>query len=64
MKPGRVWLQLALLGACLPVVLGWTDPGTRRGLHAGAEESRAEVWSHNSWPDTSDKLLSRVRVSA
>ncbi|KAM5300994.1 follistatin-related protein 4 [Glossophaga mutica] len=42
MKPGHIWLRLALLGACLPAALGRTDPGTRRGLHAGAEESQAE----------------------
>ncbi|XP_032952635.1 follistatin-related protein 4 isoform X2 [Rhinolophus ferrumequinum] len=42
MKPGHVWLHLALLGASLPAVLGWTDPGTSRGLNVAVEESRAE----------------------
>ena len=64
MKPGHVWLRLALLGAYLLAALGWMDPGTHRGLNAGVEESQAEVWSHNGWLDTSDWSLSRVTVSA
>ncbi|CAK6446048.1 unnamed protein product [Pipistrellus nathusii] len=42
MKPGRLWLRLALLGASLRAALGWTDPGTGRGLSRGAEESQAK----------------------
>ncbi|XP_016053048.1 PREDICTED: follistatin-related protein 4 [Miniopterus natalensis] len=42
MRPGHIWLHLALLGASLPAALGWTDPGTRRGPSVGVEESQAE----------------------
>nr|XP_014712231.2 follistatin-related protein 4 [Equus asinus] len=42
MKPGGFWLHLTLLGASLPAVLGWMDPGTRRGLSVGVGESQAE----------------------
>nr|XP_036875947.1 collagen alpha-1(I) chain-like [Manis javanica] len=42
MKPGYFWLHLALLGASLPAVLGWMDPGTSRGLNMGVGESQAE----------------------
>ncbi|KAM5217250.1 follistatin-related protein 4 isoform 1-T4 [Hipposideros larvatus] len=42
MKPGHVWLHLALLGASLPAVLGWMDPGTSRGPNVGVEELQAE----------------------
>ncbi|XP_006872973.1 PREDICTED: follistatin-related protein 4 [Chrysochloris asiatica] len=42
MKPGGVWLHLTLLGASLPAVLGWTDPGISRDLNMGVEKSQAE----------------------
>ncbi|KAM9253943.1 follistatin-related protein 4 isoform 2-T2 [Dugong dugon] len=42
MKPGGIWLHLALLGASLLAVLGWMDPGTSRDLNVGVEESQAE----------------------
>ncbi|XP_019497703.1 PREDICTED: follistatin-related protein 4 [Hipposideros armiger] len=42
MKTGHVWLHLALLGASLPAVLGWMDPGTSRGPNVGVEELQAE----------------------
>ncbi|XP_036170084.1 follistatin-related protein 4 [Myotis myotis] len=42
MKPGHVWLHLALLGASLRAALGWTEPGTSRGPSVGVEESQAE----------------------
>ncbi|KAI5179467.1 Follistatin-Related Protein 4, partial [Manis pentadactyla] len=42
MKPEYFWLHLALLGALLPAVLGWMDPGTSRGLNMGVGESQAE----------------------
>ncbi|KAM8764963.1 follistatin-related protein 4 isoform 2-T2 [Rhynchonycteris naso] len=42
MKPGHIWLHLALLGASLPAALGWTDSGASRGLAVGVEESQAE----------------------
>nr|XP_036871941.1 follistatin-related protein 4 [Manis javanica] len=41
-KLGYFWLHLALLGASLPAVLGWMDPGTSRGLNMGVGESQAE----------------------
>lgn len=43
MKPVYIWLHLALLGASLLAVLGWTDPGSSRGLNVGMEDSQAEV---------------------
>ncbi|XP_049728348.1 follistatin-related protein 4 [Elephas maximus indicus] len=42
MKPGGLWLHLALLGASLPAVLGWMDPETSRDLNVGVEESQTE----------------------
>ncbi|KAM7143012.1 follistatin-related protein 4 [Molossus nigricans] len=42
MKPGHVWLHLALLGASLLAALGRTDPGAGRGLDVGVDESQAE----------------------
>ncbi|XP_021557677.1 follistatin-related protein 4 [Neomonachus schauinslandi] len=42
MKPGRLWLHLALLGASLPAGLGWMEPGPSRGLHTGVREPRTE----------------------
>ncbi|XP_066134422.1 follistatin-related protein 4 isoform X1 [Saccopteryx bilineata] len=42
MKPGHIWLHLALLGASLPAALGWMDPGASRGLAVSVEESQAE----------------------
>ncbi|XP_073077671.1 uncharacterized protein [Manis javanica] len=42
-KLGYFWLHLALLGASLPAVLGWMDPGTSRGLNMGVGESQAEI---------------------
>uniref|UniRef100_A0A673SWL1 Follistatin like 4 n=1 Tax=Suricata suricatta TaxID=37032 RepID=A0A673SWL1_SURSU len=42
MKPGHLWLHLALLGVSLPAVLGWMDPGTSQGLNMGVGDSQAE----------------------
>ncbi|XP_077624755.1 follistatin-related protein 4 isoform X2 [Crocuta crocuta] len=42
MKPGHLWLHLALLGVSLPAVLGWMDPGTSQGLNMGVGNSQAE----------------------
>ncbi|XP_007941942.1 follistatin-related protein 4 [Orycteropus afer afer] len=42
MKPGGIWLHLTLLGASLPAVLGWMDPGTSRDKNVGMEASQTE----------------------